>query len=113
MVTLPPEGMAAGAVYVVADPLAVTAGWNEPQADAPQAAAHVTCGFTDTSLSTVALNAKAPPTWREAGGAGAKRTEIGMGATMVMVEETDRLGSAADVAVTLTVFPEGMDEGAV
>ena len=33
MVTLPPEGMAAGAVYVVADPLAVTAGWNDPQAD--------------------------------------------------------------------------------
>jgi hypothetical protein len=97
---------------VVAAPLAVVAGWNEPQGAAAQATVQATWGLADTSLETVAVNETSEPTCIEAGGVGAKDTEIGMGATMVMVDEADTLGSATEVAVTFTVFPDGMADGA-
>jgi hypothetical protein len=52
-------------------------------------------------------------TCRLAGGGAKKVTEIGIGAVIVMVAETDFVVSATDVAVTVTDPPEGMAAGAV
>lgn len=98
---------------MVADPLAVVDGWKEPQSAASQVTVQFTCGSEDTSFTTVAVSGRAAPTWIDAGGVGANDTAMGRGATMVMVAEAERLGFATDVAVTFTVFPDGMLEGAV
>jgi len=111
--TLPPDGTAVGAVKTVTAPFAVVDGWNAPQSDAEQLTVHVTSGFVDTSLTMFADSETVAPAWSEAGGFGRKETEIGIGAVMVMVDEIDRLGSATDVAVSVTVFPTGMAAGAV
>ena len=52
-VTVPPVGIAAGAVYVVAEPLAVFVGLKLPQAPAlPQVTDHVTPAFAGSLLTT-------------------------------------------------------------
>jgi hypothetical protein len=53
------------------------------------------------------------PTCNEAGGGAKNETAIGIGGTIVIVVDVDRLGSATDVAVTVIVDPEGIAEGAV
>jgi hypothetical protein len=111
--TLPPVGTDDGAVNVVGASLAVVAGWNAPQAAAAQVTVQVTCGSDDTSLVTLADSETMPPAWIDAGGFETKETEIGMGAVMAMVAESDRLGVATEVAVSVTVFPVGMAAGAV
>jgi hypothetical protein len=112
-VTLPPEGAVAGAVYVVPTPLFVLVGLNEPHAVmVPHATVHVTSGFPETSFATVAPIEYCAFICRDAGGEG-MLTEIGIGATMVICAEMDLLPSATDVAVTITVVPVGIAEGAV
>jgi hypothetical protein len=54
MVTALPVGMTAGAVNVVAEPLAVCVGFNEPQLELPQVTPQSTPAF-EASLDTVAL----------------------------------------------------------
>ena len=86
---------------------------NEPQSAAPQFTVHLTCGFAETSLVITALRLNAALIWREAGVGAKKATAIGMGGVMVMVAETDFVVSTREVAVTATVAPEGMADGAV
>ena len=64
-VTLPPAGMAAGAVYVVPTPFA---GSNEPHAVVPHVTVHVTSGFVETSFAIVAVRENCALTCRDAGG---------------------------------------------
>jgi hypothetical protein len=112
-VTLPPLGMLAGAVYTVVEPLAVVTGEKLPQADPPHVTVHVTCGLADTSFVTRAPSGNCAPACSEAGGGVAKLTTIGIGPTMVIWAETDLVGSATEVAVTVTVLPLGMAAGAL
>jgi hypothetical protein len=81
--TEPPVGTLAGAVYVVATPLAVCAGLKVPHELDPQATVHCTPPFAK-SLVRTAFSEAVPLTGRDAGGAGAKAIEIG-GARMVSV----------------------------
>ncbi len=48
-VTVLPGGIAVGAVYVDGTPLAVKAGLNDPQGEAPQVTVQFTWGFAVTS----------------------------------------------------------------
>jgi hypothetical protein len=77
MVTTPPEGTAEGAVYVVAAPLAVCAGLNDPQV---LAGTHVqsTPAF-DESLVTAAMTWAVVLTSSDAGGAVLKAMAIAGG----------------------------------
>jgi hypothetical protein len=52
-------------------------------------------------------------TCSDAGGGVKKDTTIGMGGTMVITADADLAGVAMDVAVTVTVDPMGMADGAV
>ena len=82
-VTIPPLGAAAGAVKVVAAPLAVWAGLKEPQLELPQATVQSTPA-SDGSLVTVAVNIAVAPACKEAGGAWVKAMVIGDGAMVTM-----------------------------
>ena len=83
-VTIPPLGTAAGAVKVVAEPLAVWAGLKEPQLELPQVTVQSTPA-ADESLLTVAANIAVVPVCKEAGGTWVKVIVIGGG---VVVMET-------------------------
>jgi hypothetical protein len=111
-VTLPPVGIAAGAVYVVPTPVAVVVELNEPHAVVPHVTVHVTSGFAETSFAIFAMREDCPLICRDAGGE-RMLTEIGIGGTIVICAETDLLLSATEVAVTVTVVPAGIAEGAV
>lgn len=111
-VTVPPVGIAAGAVYVVAAPVGVVVGLSDPQAVAPQVTVQVTVGFAETSFAALARRGNCALTCSEAGGE-RMLTEIGIGATMVIRAETDLVVSATEVAVTVTVVPVGIAAGAM
>ena len=66
-VTVPPEGTADGAVYVVAAPLAVVVGLNDPQA--PEGAQLQVTPALAESLATLAASEALAPALREVGGA--------------------------------------------
>src|ERR1700727_1372387 len=82
-VTVPPGGIAAGAVNAAGASLVVVPGLKEPQAVALQDTDHWIWGFAETSLAIAASRDAAVLTWMEAGGGTKKETEMGMGATMV------------------------------
>jgi hypothetical protein len=86
---------------------------NDPHEDPPHVTAHVTCGFAVTSLVIPALIENCAPACNEAGGAAKNETAIGIGGTIVIVADADRLVSVTDVAVTVTVDPAGIAAGAV
>jgi hypothetical protein len=60
-----------------------------------------------------AVNDAVVPICRLAGGGTKKEIEIGIGAVMAMLAETDFVVSATEVAVTVTDAPEGTVAGAV
>lgn len=112
-VTVLPGGIAAGALKVVGTSLAVVAGLNDPQAVAPQVTVQFTWGFAVTSFIIWARIDNDEPTCIEAGGALKNVTEIGIGGTILIVAEAESDESATEVAVTVTVPPEGIAGGAV
>jgi len=61
----------------------------------------------------IALHDTAAFTCNDAGNGGWKATEIAIGGEIVTTAEMDLVGSAAAVAVIVTVPPGGMTEGAV
>jgi hypothetical protein len=78
MFTVPPVGTFAGAVYVVAVPLAVVAGVKVPHEELPQVTDHVTPPLLLSLLTTAVSDAVAPAVI-EVGGAGLRLTEIAGG----------------------------------
>ena len=83
---------------------------NEPQFELPQ----VTIQFTplfDGSFVTTAVRAVMLLICTEEGGGGLKET-MGAG-VMVILAEANFVGSAVEVAVTVTMLPEGTAAGAV
>src|SRR5207253_3663407 len=77
-VTVLPVGTEAGAVYVVAMPLAVVVALNAPQSEPPQVTVHLTPPFAESWL-TVAVNEAEALVCREAGGVPLNATLIGCG----------------------------------
>ncbi len=98
---------------MVAVSLVVVAELNEPQAAEPHVTVHCTRGFAVTSLVIAATREVVVLTSSDAGGGTGKVTAIGMGGTIVMTAEAALVGVAMEVAVTVTVEPEGMVAGAV
>jgi hypothetical protein len=109
MVTVLPAGTVAGAVYVVAEPLAVCAGLKEPQSELPQATVQSKPRFLG-SLRTVALIMAGALVAKEAGGAWLKKIAPGVTVTVAV---TDLLVSVLAVAVMVTVLPAGTVAGTV
>jgi hypothetical protein len=110
MVTLPPAGTAAGAVYVVAAPDAVCAGVNDPQKA-------VGVQIQDTplfpgSLATVAERAAVSPVCIDAGEA-LMDTAMDGGAVIATVAVALFVVSLNAVAVMVTWPPVGAATGAV
>lgn len=87
---------------------------NEPQAPAlPQVTDQSTPALVE-SFETTAVTGVVAFTCIDVGGGGLKTIEIGGGtAVIVIVAEADFVASACEVAVTLTVPPEGTAAGAV
>jgi hypothetical protein len=112
-VTVFPVGTAVGATKIVAAPLAVCAGLNEPHVEPP----HVTVHFTPPlalSFATFAIMLVVTLTASDVGGCAASATVIGMtGAVIVIVAVADFVLSVTEVAVTVTAFPFGTVVGAV
>ena len=110
-ITVPPAGAAAGAVYMVGDPLAVVVTLNVPQAPAlPQVTAHVTPRLAESLLTTAANEAVAPGAI-EPGSEGLKITEI---TPTVMLAMLDMVVSVTEVAIRVTMpLSAGMVAGAV
>jgi hypothetical protein len=102
MTTSPPVGIAAGAVYKVATPLAVCAGLKLPQALAlPQVAVQSTPVVSPVTFATsVADDVSASVV----GGAADMVTTIGAVFTMVAVTDAVIAGLVTEVAVMVT-FP--------
>jgi hypothetical protein len=90
----------------------VLAGENEPQAAVAQVTVQRTWGLAETSLVMTTLSATLASTCREAGVGAANATVIGIGGTIVIVAESWIDGSATDVAVSVTVDPDGIAAGA-
>ena len=86
-------------------------GLKEPHAVAPQLTVQVTWGFALTSFSISARKVYLALTWSDAGAV--KTTEIGIGATTVMLAELSSDGLTTEAAVTVTVPPDGMAGGAM
>jgi hypothetical protein len=84
-VTMPPVGTAAGAVYVVAPPLGVWAGANDPQAALLQLTDQSTPA-SDESFATVAVIEAVRPACSDFGGAALNETEITGGGVVVELE---------------------------
>jgi hypothetical protein len=79
----------------------------------PQVTRQFTWGFADTSFVIWARIDIDELTCIEAGGALTNVTEIGMGGTILMVADAESFGLTTEVAVTVTVAPEGIAGGAV
>jgi hypothetical protein len=97
---------------VVVPPLTVWAELNEPQSPAVW---HVTFQFTPAfavSPVTVALTLAGVLTARLEGG-GVSKATVMPAAEMVITAEAVAVGSNVEVAVRVTVFPEGTVLGAV
>jgi hypothetical protein len=100
MTTCPPIGIAAGAVYKVATPLAVCAGLKLPQAPAlPQVAVQST---PVVSPATFATSVADDVSVNVAGGAVDMVTTIGAVFTMVAVADAVIVGLVTEVAVMVT-----------
>jgi hypothetical protein len=116
MVTVPPVGIAAGAVYVICPPLAVSVAigspdWSEPQLALLQANVQFKPAAT-LSFVTVALSKAVPLVPNIATGCVAIATVIGSGA-MVNTVLVEIEGLLVALAVIVTVLPTGMYWGAV
>jgi hypothetical protein len=107
-VTVVPVGMAAGAVYVVAVPLAVVAELNVPQTPVP-VLPQVTVQFTPAVSLVVAENIAVALIASEVG----TPERLTVMAVIVMFAEADLVGSVTEVAVTVALLPLGTAEGAV
>ena len=112
MVTVFPVGTVAGAVYTVAAPLAVWTGLNEPQATLPQVtvqSAPLPAGSFEMEavILAVLLITKLD------GGAIVNDTEITSAVMVTGLAFADLVASAVEVAVMVTVLPEGTLAGAV
>jgi hypothetical protein len=105
MVTLPPWGMAAGAVYVVMAPVAVWTGLKEPQ-DPLGAQLHATPWFAE-SLDTLAAIVAAWLVCMDAGGMVVSATEIGIGPTTLLLGELPQPAAtrASNKTAKNLVFP--------
>jgi hypothetical protein len=114
-VTVPPLGTAAGAVYVVAVPLAVWVGATLPQAPVVvQETLQVTPPFAE-SLPTEAVSVVVAFTATLAASGLTFTVTVGpppLGTT-VMTALAEILGSVTEAAVTVTVPPVGMFNGAM
>ena len=111
MTTGPPAGIAAGAVYTVATPLAVCAGLKLPHAPAlPQVAVQSTPKLFMSPV-TFAASIDEDEVASVAGGAADIVTIIGAVVTTVAVANADTAGFVIEVAVTVTVLPGGIVEG--
>jgi hypothetical protein len=102
---------AGGAVNVVAESLAVWAGFREPHGGAPQVTIQSTPAF-EASLETVTRIGTWVPVTTEAGGGGLKAMEI-WAPVISTVALTVWLWSALAVAVIVTALPAGTIAGAV
>ena len=111
-VTVLPVGIAEGAVKVVAAPLAVDVGLNDPHATVPQVTVHLTPAFA-LSFATFAVMLVVAFTASGLGGCAANVTAIGCAAVIVIVAEADFVLSVTETAVMVTVFPVGTAAGAV
>jgi hypothetical protein len=79
----------------------------------PQLTVHLTPAFAASFVTFAVIDAVVDVT-SETGGAGAKLTAmICWGTAIVIVCEADFVVSVTDVAVTVTVLPEGTAAGAV
>jgi len=112
IVTVFPVGVVAGAVYVVAAPLAVEVEVNVPQAALPHVTVHFTPAFA-LSFATLAVMLVVPAGASVDGGCAAKVTATAGGPVIVIVAEADFVLSVTEVAVTVTEFPVGIAVGAV
>jgi hypothetical protein len=97
---------------MVEPPLEVFAGLKLPQDELPQATDQLTPALA-VSLLTEAARLAVPPRGIEGGAGVVSTTEIAGADVIAMVTATDLVESLTDVAVKVTVFPEGTDEGAV
>jgi hypothetical protein len=88
-------------------------GLKEPQAVPSQPIAHFTCGLAEVSFLMKASHDTAAFTCNDAGIGDWNKTEIAMGGEIAITAEIDLVGSAAAVAVIVTVPPGGITEGAV
>jgi hypothetical protein len=111
-VTVDPVGVVAGAVYVVAAPLAVDAGLNDPHDELPHVTVHFTPAFA-LSFATFAVMLVVAAGASEEGGCAANVTATAGGPVIVIVAEADFVLSVTEVAVTVTEFPVGIAVGAV
>jgi hypothetical protein len=97
---------------VVALPLGVEAGLKPPQDELPQVTDQLTPAFA-VSLLTEAIRLAVAPITIDDGAGVVRATEIAGAEVIVMVAEADLVESLTEVAVTVTVLPEGTEEGAV
>jgi hypothetical protein len=109
--TVPPVGIAAGAVYVVAALLAVVVGLSVPHAAVAQVTVHVTPPFLLSPVTT-AVSGKLLLIVNAAGGAAAKATLTPAGAAIVIDTEAVAVPSVTELATMLTVPPVGTVAGA-
>jgi hypothetical protein len=112
-VTVAGLGIALGAVYVVAVPLAVVVAEKLPHDELPHVTVHFTPAFA-LSLTTFAVMLVVVDSGSEVGGAAANATVIPEdAAVIVIVAEAAFVVSVTDVAVTVTVAGFGTALGAV
>ncbi len=111
-VTVFGAGTIAGAVYVVATPLAVVTELKFPHAELPHVTDQVTPPFW-LSLFTTAAKLPLAPATSDIGGCGLNATVIAGGAAIAIVADADFVLSETDVAVIVTVADAGTAAGAV
>src|ERR1700722_914689 len=115
MITVPPVGIAVGAVNVVAIPLSVLTGLNEPQGFVPLPPVQVTLQFTPPggveSFVPGAKNLVFVPASIVVGTGGLMVT-VSVGASIVTIWDTVGFGAACAVA-TMVTGVNGSTVGAV
>jgi hypothetical protein len=110
--TVPPVGIAAGAVYVVATLVAVVFGLSVPHAAVPQVTLHATPPFL-LSPVTAAVSGNVLLIVSAAGGVAANETLTPAGAAIVIDADAVAVPSVTEVATTVTVPPVGTFAGAL
>jgi hypothetical protein len=113
-VTVPPAGTLPGAWNDVATPLPVLVGLKKPHGGAPgpQFTVQVTPALAE-SLATTAVKGAVALMFMETRGGGLKVTEIAPPCVIVIVAEALLVLSVAEVALMVTVLPDGIAGGAV
>jgi hypothetical protein len=115
IVTSPPSGIVLGAVYIIWPPLAVCAG-DKLKLPHPVTPPHVAVQFTPRLPvlgATVAASTAVDPVPNAAGGTVDIVTTIGAIAITVATADADTVGSVVDLAVIVTVPPDGIAVGPV